>query len=45
MSSHVPEFYASIVEASNRGELWGLDQYSNKIIQLEINFKPTVHKP
>ena len=23
MSSHIPEFYESILEASKRGELWG----------------------
>ena len=44
MSSHIPEFYESIVEASNRGELWGLDQFSNNNIQLEINFDPSVYK-
>ena len=44
MSSHISEFYESIVEASDRGELWGLDQFSNKINQLEINFDPYVYK-
>tara|TARA_B100000945_G_C19871650_1_gene363056 strand:- start:324 stop:458 length:135 start_codon:yes stop_codon:yes gene_type:complete len=44
MSSHIPEFYDSIVEASERGELWGLDQFSNKINQLEINFDSSVYK-
>ena len=44
MSSHIPEFYESIVEASDRGELWGLDQFSNNINQLEINFDPSVYK-
>ena len=43
MSPHVPEFYESIVEASNRGELWGIDQFSNNIIQLEITFDPSVY--
>ncbi len=43
MSSHIPEFYESIVEASKRGELWGLDQFSNKFHQLEINFDPNVY--
>ena len=44
MQSHIPSFYESIVEASNRGELWGLDQFSIDINQLEINFDPSVYK-
>ena len=44
MSLHIPEFYESIVEASDRGELWGLDQFLNNINQLEINFDPSVYK-
>ncbi|WP_413684467.1 hypothetical protein [Prochlorococcus sp. MIT 1011] len=44
MSSHIPEFYESIVEASDRGELWGLNQISNNINQLEINFDPSDYK-
>jgi len=44
MSSHIPEFYESIVEASNRGELWGIDQFANNANQLEINFAPSVFK-
>ncbi len=40
MASHIPEFYESIVEASNRGELWGLDQFINNTIQLEFDFDP-----
>ncbi len=44
MSSNNPEFYESIVEASDRGELWGLDQFSNNINQLEINFDPYDYK-
>tara|TARA_Y100001968_G_scaffold195141_1_gene179016 strand:+ start:65 stop:199 length:135 start_codon:yes stop_codon:yes gene_type:complete len=44
MSSHIPELYKSIVEASSRGELWGLDNFSNNINQLEINFDPSVSK-
>ena len=43
MSSHIPEFYESIVEASDRGELWGLDQFSNTINQIEIYFDPSVY--
>tara|TARA_B100000965_G_scaffold236920_1_gene198601 strand:- start:2299 stop:2433 length:135 start_codon:yes stop_codon:yes gene_type:complete len=44
MSSHIPEFYESIVEASVRGELWGLDQSLNNTEQLEINFDSSVYK-
>ena len=44
MSIHIPEFYQSIVEASARGELWGLDQLMDNIHQLEINFDPNVYK-
>tara|TARA_Y100001968_G_scaffold171711_1_gene157099 strand:+ start:976 stop:1110 length:135 start_codon:yes stop_codon:yes gene_type:complete len=44
MSSHIPEFYESIVEASKRGELWGIDQIANNTNQLEINFDPSVYK-
>tara|TARA_Y100001968_G_C18960518_1_gene527465 strand:- start:205 stop:339 length:135 start_codon:yes stop_codon:yes gene_type:complete len=43
MFSHIPEFYESIVEASNRGELWGLDQFSNNTKQLEFVFEPSVY--
>lgn len=44
MSPHIPEFYESIVEASNRGELWGLDQFSKKTQQLEFHFDPSVYR-
>ena len=44
MSSHIPEFYEAIVEASKRGELWGLDQFTNNSKQLEINFDHSVYK-
>jgi len=44
MSSHIPEFYESIVEASDRGELWVFNQISDIINQLEINFDPSVYK-
>ena len=44
MSSHIPEFYESIVEASSRGELWGLDQFTETTIHLEINFDSSVYK-
>ena len=38
MTKHIPEFYESIVEASNRGELWGVDVSNNDTMQLEIDF-------
>ncbi len=38
MMKHIPGFYESIVEASNRGELWGIELFSNDITQLEIDF-------
>ena len=38
MSNHFPEFYESIVEASNRGELWGIEKPSTDSTQLEIDF-------
>ena len=44
MSTHVPEFYESIVEASNQGYLWGIDQIENPNYQLEISFDPSVYK-
>ena len=43
MSTHIPEFYESIVEASNNGYLWGLDQVNNNTYQFEINFDPSVY--
>ena len=41
MSKHLPEFYESIVEASNRGELWGIESPPSDSIQLEIDFSPS----
>ena len=41
MSKHLPEFYESIVEASNRGELWGIESPPSDSIQLEIDFNPS----
>ena len=38
MSNHFPEFYESIVEACNRGELWGVEPPSKTPTQLEIDF-------
>ena len=38
MSIHIPDFYESIVEACERGELWGGEPPSNTPTQLEIDF-------
>ena len=38
MSNHFPEFYESIVEAFNNGELWGIEKSSTDSTQLEIDF-------
>ena len=43
MSSHIPEFYEFIVEASEKGYLWGVDQVQNSNYQLETNFDPSVY--
>ena len=38
MSIYIPDFYESIVEACERGELWGIETTSHTPIQLEIDF-------
>ena len=38
MSIYIPDFYESIVEACERGELWGVEPPSNTSTQLEIDF-------
>ena len=38
MSNHFSEFYESIVEACNRGELWGLEISPADLTQLELDF-------
>ena len=43
MSPHIPEIYESIVEASNKGELWGIDKSFYNVNQLEINFSPSAY--
>ena len=37
MSKHIPEFYESILEASQRGELWGISSEQSHVTQLEID--------
>ena len=43
MSSHIPEFYEFIVEASEQGYLWGIHQIQNPNNQLETKFDPSVY--
>ena len=38
MPIHTTDFYESIVEACERGELWGVEPPSNTSTQLEIDF-------
>ena len=38
MSNHIPGFYELIVEACNRGELWGVNHLLKISTQLEIHF-------
>ena len=38
MSKDIPEFYRSILEASDRGELWGITSEQSHWTQLEIDF-------
>ena len=35
---HNPDHYKSILEASERGELWGISTQQNYFIQLKIEF-------
>ena len=37
MSKHIPEFYEFILEASERGELWGISSEQSHWTQLEID--------
>ena len=37
ISKHIPEFYASILEASERGELWGISSEQRHWTQLELD--------
>ncbi len=37
MLKDIPEFYRSIVEASDRGELWGIISEQSLWIQLELD--------
>ena len=44
MSSHIPEFYEFIVEASEQGHLWGIHQIQNSSNQVETEFDPSVYR-
>ena len=37
MLKHIPEFYDSILEASERGELWGVKSENIQMTQLELD--------
>ncbi|WP_263890518.1 hypothetical protein [Prochlorococcus marinus] len=37
MSKDIPEFYRSILQASDRGELWGISSEQCHWIQLEFD--------
>ena len=43
MSMHIPEVYESILEASERGELWGLSSEQSHWIQLGIDLNSCVN--
>ena len=36
ISKHIPEFYESILEAAERGELWGITSEHSQLTQLEL---------
>tara|TARA_Y100001968_G_C18987326_1_gene539744 strand:- start:304 stop:492 length:189 start_codon:yes stop_codon:yes gene_type:complete len=36
--NHNPDFYKSILEAAERGELWGISFKQNHFIQLKFDF-------
>ena len=42
MSKHIPEFYESILEASERRELWGISSEQSHWTQLEIDLDSLV---
>ena len=37
MSKHISGFYESILEAAERGELWGISSEQSHVTQLEID--------
>ena len=44
MSKHIPEFYESILEASERGELWGISSEQCHWTQLEIDLNSCMNR-
>ena len=38
----IPEFYESILEAAERGELWGITSEHSQLVQLELNLASCV---
>ena len=43
MTKQIPEFYRSILEASDRGELWGVTLEKSQRTQLEIDINPCLN--
>ena len=43
MSKHIPEFYESILEAAERGELWGIALEDSQLTQLELDLASCVN--
>lgn len=39
----IPEFYESILEAAERGELWGITSEHSQLTQLELDLVPYVN--
>ena len=44
MSQEIPDFYEFILEASKRGELWGICSEQNQWTQLEIDFNVCISR-
>jgi len=44
MSKDIPEFYRSILEASDRGELWGITSEQSHWTQLEIDLNSCMNR-
>ena len=38
---HNPDYYKSILQAAERGELWGVNTHQNHFIQLKFDFNPS----
>ena len=43
MSKHIPDFYESILEAAERGELWGITSDHSQSTQLELDLASYVN--